>query len=211
MEIDEVEILGVLFSDEDDDLDIVANPEIGSIWGAISHPFRTIKKTVLHPVRTVGEAMHTAGDAAKLAGKGGAAVIKSPITKVVAGGVAIAFPAVGVPLAAGLVVADKALRVAEGVRGTPSQQAAMRRTLKTTVALAAKGDPDAKRAVSFMAAATRIRATAAGQAARAASGAVGRVRGGKPGKHPAAAKKAEGGILVKRGGIVERGTFVDAK
>lgn len=226
-QIDNIEVLGALFSNEDGSPDIVAEPEIGTLgesmgWFGSSFVKKVGKAITKNPIaKAVTVAALPMFAPAVLAPKQTAAVIKSPITKAVVGGVALVFPPVGVPMAAGLVVADRAVRIAEGVKGTPKQQGVMKRTIMNTIKLAKQGDKGAKQAVSMMAAATRIRRTVADQSARAATGTVKRLAGGttikrrgKPAVRFAAqvaAKRPEGGVLVKRGGIVERGYFVDAK
>lgn len=156
MEHEEVEILGAL-NYQIGDVDIIGEefetdaPDI-EIVGA----FGFIKKAV----RKVGKAAKSVGKGVVSVGK---TIVKSPIVKTAAGGLAIAFPAVGVPLSAGLVVADRAIRTAEGLRGTAKQQAAMKKTIANTVALAARGNMSAKRAVELMATARRVRETQARQ------------------------------------------------
>lgn len=156
MEHEEVEILGAL-NYQIGDVDIIGeefetdNPDI-EILGAFGWVKKAVKKV---------------GKAAKAVGKGaisvGKTIVKSPIVKTAAGGLAIAFPAVGVPLAAGLVVADRAIKTAEGLRGTPKQQAAMKKTIANTVALAQRGNAGARKAVELMATARRVRETQAKQ------------------------------------------------
>ncbi len=81
-------------------------------------------------------------------------VVKSPVTKVVAGGVAIAFPAVGVPALAGLAVADRvvsahdkgeAVRIAAGVaQGAIQQYAGGRNDFAMAMSQASQGTSLAK-------------------------------------------------------------------
>jgi len=110
------------------------------------------------------------GDFFSSVGKAAGAIIKSPITKTIAGAAAIVFPPVGVPASAALVVADRAVRTAEGMRGTPKQQATVRKAVTQSVRaasfmskLVARGKPvpqelkDAARAVEFMALAKKVR------------------------------------------------------
>jgi hypothetical protein len=141
---DHAEVLGALSDD--------------SIGGLFSF----VKKAAKYAVAPVAFVHKAAWDAAPKAWRDTAKkVVHSGVTKSVVGGVAIAFPPVGVPAAAGLVIADKALQVAEGIQGTPAQQEAMKRTITNTVAAAAKGDQDADRAVHAMALARHLRAVKA--------------------------------------------------
>lgn len=82
-------------------------------------------------------------------GKGLKSVVKHPLTKMVAGGVAVAFPAVGVPLVAGIAVADQLVTAAEQTK-LPKRQAAAKKIVKRTVAAAKAGDKDAGRAVKII-------------------------------------------------------------
>jgi hypothetical protein len=126
--------------------------------------------------------------------KVGAGIIKSPITKVVAGATAVVFPPVGIPATAALVVADQAIRVAEGMKGTPKQQAVMKKAIGHTVKVATGkiAAPralklDAQRAVSFMSATRKLRATEAEKVAK-----------GRP---------ILEGLFVDKNGRVTRGRF----
>jgi len=97
-------------------------------------------------------------------------VVRSPITKVAAGGLAIAFPPAGIPAVAGLAIANttldrvdqaqaaaKALRLAKAgkkreanavLRNNKRQRAALAKKLVLSRKLARAGDVGAKRAVS---------------------------------------------------------------
>jgi hypothetical protein len=66
------------------------------------------------------------------------AVVKGGVTKTVAGHVAFLLPPVGIPLAASLAVADKAIQAIEGTRGTPKEQQAVRAAVAQTQAIAKK-------------------------------------------------------------------------
>ena len=84
-------------------------------------------------------------------------ILKSPITKAVAGGIAVAFPAVGVPAVAALAVANKVLDAAKGK--LPDQVAALGK-LAATVAkqkagIAASIPSEAKIALDLKKAATK--------------------------------------------------------
>lgn len=83
----------------------------------------------------------------KALGKIGKSIIKSPITKVTAAGLSVAFPAVGVPLAAGVAIADKVVTAAESK--SKVRRKVGRRIIKAT-AKAARVDKDAKRALKLM-------------------------------------------------------------
>lgn len=93
--------------------------------------------------------------------KAASSVIKSPITKIVAGAAAFVIPPIGVPAAAALIVADRAVRVAEGFHGNAKKKKIVTAAIAHTVKLAKAGDPDAKRAAEFMKAAQRVRAATA--------------------------------------------------
>jgi len=95
-------------------------------------------------------------DIARAAGS----VLKSPITKMVAGAAAFVIPPIGVPAAAALMVADRAVRTAEGFRGKGKAKKIAHNAIAHTVKLAKQGDPDAKRAAEFMKAAQRVRKAA---------------------------------------------------
>jgi|GEM_PF-2958510 len=76
--------------------------------------------------------------------KGTKAVIKSKVTKVAVGGLAIAFPAVGVPAAAALVAADRVVRESE--KGNPKAK----KLIVNTANLANKGDRHAQAAMKIL-------------------------------------------------------------
>lgn len=109
-------------------------------------------------------------------------IIKSPVTKSIVTGVALAFPPVGVPLAAGLVAANVALPYAQGAlaaadkvlaaaKGTlPAQrqapadvawalQQAAKFTVGKTYQAARMGSQDAQRAVQVLVQARRVQQT----------------------------------------------------
>ncbi len=81
------------------------------------------------------------------AAKIGKAIIKSPITKLIVGGIATVYPAVGVPLSAALLVADKAIRMAEDIDKARQD---IGKTLIMNTKVAAKTDPNAARAFQVM-------------------------------------------------------------
>jgi hypothetical protein len=87
-------------------------------------------------------------------------VVRSPVLKTVAGGVAISFPVVGVPAVAGVALANRALAVADQ---SPAKAKALKRTIARTQVLARAGDEPARRALSALslAAAARQREPAA--------------------------------------------------
>lgn len=151
--------------------DVVGDVQIGSLWGS----FKKLGKSI--------------GSAAK-------SIARSPIVKTVAGGAAIVFPPVGIPATAALVAADRAIAIAEGKKGTPKQQAAMKQAIGNTVKLAQKGDPDAKRAVEFMTLAGQIRAKTGGHPI------------GPPKLSAAQAKEAIEGPLVQPNGQIVRGKWL---
>jgi hypothetical protein len=73
---------------------------------------------------------------------------KSPIFKMGLTGLAIAFPAVGIPAAAALAMGNKALTLANSADAATRTK--YRALVNNTEALAKKGDPDAKRAFMAM-------------------------------------------------------------
>lgn len=83
----------------------------------------------------------------KAIGKVAKSVVRSPITKMTAAGLSVAFPAVGVPMAAGIAVADKVVTAAESK--SKVRRRVGRRIIKAT-AKAAKVDKDAARALRLM-------------------------------------------------------------
>ncbi len=89
------------------------------------------------------------GKAAKSVGKVAKSVIKSPITKVVAGGVAVVFPPVGISAMAAISVADKVVTAAEQTKDVAKKAAALR-TIVSTKKAAKSGDVGAKRALLVM-------------------------------------------------------------
>lgn len=112
-----------------------------------------------------------------------APVIKSPVTKALVGGLAIAFPPIGVPAAAGLAAANIALPYAQ--RGTAAAQAGLKVTAKLTAGKPApKPSPYVRTApASVKKPATPAPMTAAQQAAYSAAMA-------KAGQAASAASKA---------------------
>jgi hypothetical protein len=95
------------------------------------------------------------GDFLKSVGNVAKDVIKSPVTKAVAGGVALAFPPVGVPATAALVAADRVVRSTESA--TESIREAGKQVVKNTIDEAKKGDEDAKRALEVVKVAKKTR------------------------------------------------------
>ena len=73
---------------------------------------------------------------------------KSPIFKMGIAGLAIAFPAIGVPAAAALAMGNKALNLAKSAN--PAVAAKYVKLIQNTEALAKTGDPGAQRAVAAM-------------------------------------------------------------
>jgi len=73
---------------------------------------------------------------------------KSPIFKVGIGGLALAFPAVGIPAAAALAMGNKALTLAKSANPAVAQK--YRAVIENTERTARAGDPDAKRAYMAM-------------------------------------------------------------
>jgi len=93
-------------------------------------------------------------------------VVKSGMVKKIAGATAIIYPPVGIPLAAGLAVADKVVAVEEGTRGTKKQQKQVQKAMKHTAALARRGHRGAKRTMALVRTAREVQ-----QAQRAQTGA----------------------------------------
>ncbi len=115
-----------------------------------------------------------------------APVIKSPITKAIAGGLALVYPPVGIPLSAGLVAADAYLRMAEKAKSAATMglavadkvlaaangklpamktapaavsqalQLAAKATVSATYAAAKTGNPGAVRGVQMLVAARKV-------------------------------------------------------
>lgn len=119
----------------EDEMNAIIEQEFGEIgaefgWGFLKSISRAVKK--------VGKA----------AGSVGKAIVRSPLTKAVTTGLAVVYPPVGVPLAAAVAVADKAISMAE------SADKAVRTTAKAlmlnTKREAAKGDQGAQRAFALM-------------------------------------------------------------
>lgn len=97
----------------------------------------------------------------KTIGRGLSSVARHPLTKVVAGGVAFAFPPVGVPLVAGVAVADQLVTAAQSAN--PKRKAAASKIVKRTVAAAKAGDKDAGRAARILSAVARKKKAVRGQ------------------------------------------------
>lgn len=87
-------------------------------------------------------------------------VAKSPILKVAAGGIAVAFPPAALGVAA-VAQAGKVIDAAKGVIGTPSQQAAAKRAVANTIKLAKAGNVEAKAGLKAMATAEKAKALVA--------------------------------------------------
>jgi len=87
------------------------------------------------------------GSALKKLGSIGKAIVKSPITKVTASGLALAFPPVGVPLTAGVVAADKIVSAAKSRR--KGRRKIGRAIIKQTARLA-KSDKNVARAYKLL-------------------------------------------------------------
>lgn len=86
---------------------------------------------------------------AKGIAKAGKAVAKSGLVKLTVGGVlTLACPAIGVPAAAAIAMADKTIKAAK--KGTPVQKQAAVRVIAATQAQAAKGDASAARMVGII-------------------------------------------------------------
>lgn len=75
-------------------------------------------------------------------------VTKNKIFQAAAGGLAVVFPVVGIPLVAGVAVANKVTDGLDSVN--PKIKAQATAVVKSTVALAKTGDVGAKRAVALM-------------------------------------------------------------
>lgn len=95
-------------------------------------------------------------------GKAVKSVVKSPYLKVAISGVALVFPAVGVPAMAALVATEKALDAAEQTADTAKKLGA-EKLLKATADLAKGGDKDAIRAMATIKQVQTLRAKSAGQ------------------------------------------------
>jgi len=151
---DEIDILGELITSiNDGDIFNGVEPEPGApdVVESINGFFDDIAsgfKAVVHAAADVGKA-----------------IVHSPITKVIAGATALVMPAVGVPLAAGLVVADRAIQVADGLRPTTPEkrarvQAAVRHTIQAAKLKTPQGlpaHPEAQKFVELMHLAQNLR------------------------------------------------------
>lgn len=89
-----------------------------------------------------------------------ATVSKVPALKVSGGGVAIAFPKSALNLSA-VTSAGKVIDAAQGIIGTPAQQASAKRVVAHTIKRAKAGDPEAKNGVKAMETAQKAKALAA--------------------------------------------------
>lgn len=82
-------------------------------------------------------------------GKVGKGIVKNPLTKAVAGGVAIVFPPVGVPIAAGVAVTDRVLKDANQKRN-PALAAKAKTAIRNTMALSTRGHVGASNAMTLL-------------------------------------------------------------
>jgi hypothetical protein len=87
------------------------------------------------------------GKAAKSVGKAARSVVKNPLVRMTVTGAALVFPPAA-PAAAALIVADKVLTAAES--GDAAKKAIAKGVIARTAGLAAKGDPNAKRAYAVL-------------------------------------------------------------
>lgn len=165
-ELMDVALLGdVLYGPLDDD-ELIGDDELEGIFDSIAKAVKSVGKVITAPIKVAGK------------------VLKSPIAKTIVGGIGVVFPP-ALPVSAGIVLADRALRVAEGTKGTAKQQTVMKAALKRTTAAAKKGDPAAQKTVEYLASARRMRLQSA-----KVSGAA-----------------AEPGLMVTAQGRIKRGRF----
>lgn len=116
----------------------------------------------LWSTRTSGWKYHEKGNVFSDVGKAVKSAVKSPYLKAVVGGVAIVFPAVGVPAMAALVATEKAIDAAEQTADAAKKLGAQK-LLKATADLAKGGDKDAIRAMATIKQVQTLRAKSAGQ------------------------------------------------
>lgn len=133
---------------------------------AVKNPKRTITRAgksavrnVKHPKRVLRRAGRSGRKAIHIGGKIGT----NKYVVAGAAGVALAFPPAA-PAAGAFITAGKALKVADGMLGTPSQQKAVRKAIKNTALRAKRGDKNAKRMTKVMATVIKRRAKSAGKA-----------------------------------------------
>lgn len=191
MASEEIEVLGALFIGAEDDM-LATDEEIGgSSIGFLDNC-------------VVGSLFDDVGSFLRGAAKTVGKVVKSPIVRETANGVALAYPQ-SAPVKEGLALADRAVRTAEGLRGSPKQQQLMRKVIGNTVKLAKAGDASAQRAAEYLATAVKVRRSVVSTVTATAAGAAAHARG-----KPSVVKdgRASGGILVKRGGVIKRGNFI---
>jgi len=144
--------------DEDEDLSD-SDPEYASSSVVGWSPMKSIKKVAKKVASGRGIAALATGGASEVAlqayehrkviAKTAGKVMKSPYFKAGMAGLAVAFPAVGVPALAAMAVASKVVDGLESI--DPAIKAAAQRVVKQTYAAAKGGDEDARRGLKTMA------------------------------------------------------------
>ncbi|MDD5544384.1 MAG: hypothetical protein PHX83_14540 [Acidobacteriia bacterium] len=101
-----------------------------------------VRTMVKQPIKQTGSVLKSQLAVAKPVVKVAAPIIKSPVTKAIVGGVAIAFPPVGIPAAAALTAANVALPYVQ--KGMAAAQAGVRLTAKLAPSAKPAPKPAAK-------------------------------------------------------------------
>lgn len=145
--------------DEDSEELDDADPEYSSSSMVGWSPMKSIKKAVKKVASGRGIAAIATGGASELAlqayehrkqiAKTAGTIAKSPYFKAGVAGLAVAFPAVGVPAMAALAVAGKVVDQIDSI--DPNIRAAAKRVVEQTYKAAKSGDADAKRGLRAMA------------------------------------------------------------
>jgi hypothetical protein len=93
------------------------------------------------------KAFKSVGKVASAVGNAAGSVTKNPLFKTVVGGIAVVFPPVGVPLAAGVAVANTVVKAVNSAN--PAVRTEAKAAVQQTLKLAAKGDVGARNAATL--------------------------------------------------------------
>lgn len=168
--------------------------DVGNIFGDVVHFASHAVHSATH---LAGKVLHEAEKAGKTLGKIGKEIVRSPITKIVAGGLAFVCPPAGVSLGVALVAADKVIGAVDSANAI--KRAFARSVVARTVAAAKAGDRDAMRGAALLVKARKLQKQ--GVVIRQAS-----IRKA-PVMHSAKMIRRSGHPLVVRGGRIIRGNW----
>ena len=176
----------------------------GSVTGDVRKGFDALLHAQEQHSPVAKEALHGPDQKTRIA-NATAEIDPAKLVKKVDGKPALLLPATLAATTA-LIVADRAMRVASGERGTPKQRKAMSDAIVWTNALAHKKNADAARTLKYMTLAKNVRgAKEAGGKPVAHPPTKAKPNAPKPSEPKKAASAAD--LLVHANGIVERGAF----